>query len=38
MSETRLGRGLEALLGPISREQAEASGRTPGVPVGAIRP
>ena len=27
MSETkRLGRGLEALLGPISREQAEATG------------
>ena len=27
MSETkRLGRGLEALLGPVSREQAEASG------------
>ena len=27
MTETkRLGRGLEALLGPVSREQAEASG------------
>lgn len=38
MSERRLGRGLEALLGPISREQAEASGALRELPVGAIRP
>ena len=35
MSETkRLGRGLEALLGPVSREQAEASGALRELPVG----
>ncbi len=39
MSETkRLGRGLEALLGPISREQAERSGALQELPVGSIRP
>src|SRR5688572_6882263 len=34
----RLGRGLEALLGPISREQAEASGALKELPVGQVRP
>jgi len=39
MSETRrLGRGLEALLGPVSREQAEASGALREVPVTQVRP
>ena len=39
MSETkRLGRGLEALLGPISREQAEATGALRDVAVSAIAP
>lgn len=39
MSETRrLGRGLEALLGPVSREQAEASGALREVAVGQVRP
>jgi ParB family chromosome partitioning protein len=39
MSETkRLGRGLEALLGPVSREQAEASGTLREVPVSSVRP
>lgn len=39
MSETkRLGRGLEALLGPISRQEAEASGSLQELPVGSIRP
>jgi ParB family chromosome partitioning protein len=39
VSETkRLGRGLEALLGPISREHAEASGALRDLPVGVIRP
>jgi ParB family chromosome partitioning protein len=39
MSETkRLGRGLEALLGPISREQAEASGAFRELSVGTVRP
>ena len=39
MSETkRLGRGLEALLGPVSREQAVASGSLRELPVTAIRP
>ena len=39
MSEAkRLGRGLEALLGPISREQAVASGALRELPVAAIRP
>jgi ParB family chromosome partitioning protein len=37
MSEKqRLGRGLEALLGPISREQAEASGALREIAVSAI--
>ena len=37
MSESRrLGRGLEALLGPISKEQAEAQGALREVPVGSI--
>ena len=39
MSETkRLGRGLEALLGPMSREQAEATGALRDVAVTAISP
>jgi ParB family chromosome partitioning protein len=39
MSETkRLGRGLEALLGPISRQEAESSGMLQELPVGSIRP
>jgi len=39
MSETRrLGRGLEALLGPVSREQAEASGALRELAVNQIRP
>lgn len=39
MTETkRLGRGLEALLGPISRESAEASGALKELPVTSIQP
>ena len=39
MSETkRLGRGLEALLGPVSREQAAASGSLRELSVTAIKP
>jgi ParB family transcriptional regulator, chromosome partitioning protein len=39
MSETkRLGRGLEALLGSVSREQAEASGAFRELPVGSVLP
>jgi len=39
MTETRrLGRGLEALLGPISREQAERSGDLQELSVASIRP
>jgi ParB family chromosome partitioning protein len=39
MSETkRLGRGLEALLGPVSREQAEASGALRELPTSSIKP
>ena len=39
MTETRrLGRGLEALLGPVSREQAEASGSLRELAVTAISP
>ena len=39
MSETkRLGRGLEALLGPVSREQAEASGALRELPMASVRP
>ncbi|HXE58441.1 MAG TPA: ParB/RepB/Spo0J family partition protein, partial [Gemmatimonadales bacterium] len=39
MSEQRrLGRGLEALLGPISREQAEQAGALRELPVASIAP
>ena len=39
MSESkRLGRGLEALLGPVSRREAEAGGMLQELPVSAIRP
>ena len=39
MSEARrLGRGLEALLGPITKEQAEKEGLLRELPVTAIRP
>jgi ParB family chromosome partitioning protein len=39
MTETRrLGRGLEALLGAVSREQAEASGALKELPVGNVVP
>lgn len=39
MSETkRLGRGLEALLGAVSREQAEASGALRELPIGNVFP
>jgi ParB family chromosome partitioning protein len=39
MTETkRLGRGLEALLGPVSREQAEASGALRELPLSSVRP
>jgi ParB family chromosome partitioning protein len=39
MSETkRLGRGLEALLGAVSREQAEASGAFRELPLGSVLP
>ena len=39
MSETkRLGRGLEALLGPVSREQAEASGGLRELPLATVKP
>ena len=39
MTETkRLGRGLEALLGPISRERAEAAGTLREVAVDSVRP
>jgi ParB family chromosome partitioning protein len=34
----RLGRGLEALLGPVSREKAEASGMLQELPVDSIQP
>jgi ParB family chromosome partitioning protein len=34
----RLGRGLESLLGPISREQAEAQGALRELPVAQVRP
>jgi ParB family chromosome partitioning protein len=34
----RLGRGLEALLGPVSKEQAEKEGNLRELPVTAIRP
>jgi len=39
MSETkRLGRGLEALLGPMSRQEAAVAGALLELPVGQIRP
>jgi ParB family transcriptional regulator, chromosome partitioning protein len=39
MTETkRLGRGLEALLGPVSREQAEASGTLRDLAVAQVQP
>ena len=38
MSDKRLGRGLEALLGPVAREQAEASGGLKELAVSSIRP
>jgi ParB family chromosome partitioning protein len=39
MSEARrLGRGLEALLGPVGKAEAEAQGALQELPVGAIRP
>lgn len=39
MSETkRLGRGLEVLLGAVSREQAEASGSLRELPIGNVLP
>ena len=39
MTETkRLGRGLEALLGPVSREQAEASGALRELPITQVHP
>ncbi|HJR16455.1 MAG TPA: ParB/RepB/Spo0J family partition protein [Gemmatimonadales bacterium] len=39
MSETkRLGRGLEALLGAVSKEQAEASGALRELPIGSVLP
>lgn len=39
MTETRrLGRGLEALLGPVNREQAERAGELQELSVSAIRP
>ncbi len=39
MSEARrLGRGLEALLGPVGKQDAEAQGALQELPVGAIRP
>ena len=39
MTETkRLGRGLEALLGPVTREQAEASGMLRELPIDSVRP
>lgn len=34
----RLGRGLEALLGPVGKTEAEAQGALQELPVGAIRP
>jgi len=39
MSETkRLGRGLEALLGTVSKEQAQAEGALRELPVGSVQP
>ncbi len=38
MSERRLGRGLEALLGPMTRDEAEHAGLLREVPVDQLRP
>src|SRR3954449_496583 len=39
MTETkRLGRGLEALLGSVSREQAQAAGAFRELPVASVQP
>jgi ParB family chromosome partitioning protein len=38
MSERRLGRGLEALLGPLSKAEADQEGVLREVPVDALRP
>jgi ParB family chromosome partitioning protein len=39
VSETRrLGRGLEALLGPVTRQEAEAQGTLQELPLGSIHP
>ena len=38
MSERRLGRGLEALLGPMTRDEAESAGLLREVPVDQLRP
>jgi ParB family chromosome partitioning protein len=39
VSDTRrLGRGLEALLGPVSREQAEAAGSLRELPMTSVKP
>src|SRR3954465_14689925 len=39
MTETkRLGRGLEALLGSVSRDQAQASGALRELPVASVQP
>ena len=39
MSEAkRLGRGLEALLGPVTREQADAAGGLRELPISSVRP
>lgn len=38
MTDRRLGRGLEALLGPVNREQAEKAGALREVPVASVRP
>ena len=39
MTETkRLGRGLEALLGSVSKEQAQASGALRELPIGSVQP
>lgn len=37
MTERRLGRGLESLLGPVTREAAQASGALRELPVSSIR-
>lgn len=37
MTERRLGRGLESLLGPVTREAAQASGALRELPISSIR-